>query len=241
MKYGAGLSSFSREFLERMRCLDELRGAQRDLVPYTASRKLPPNGRAEAGRVYYLLDASAVAHIYVADDDLTPKLDHFIEQKGLGRAFLMVPNFCIAETFNTLAKLHYRSASLDDEQYRLCREAFTQDIHNGQLLYHYELNRYHVLYIDHILPFEHLFETQRPKGMKKGAEWTLSTFDMLIISVGIELARMTGNSTYIPHLRPPPAQDQPGLDPPHARATGRARNTQLPEIRKVPLPAGLRR
>ena len=54
-----------------------------------------------------------------------------------------------------------------------------------------------MLYVDYIIPFEHLFEPQRPKGTRKGEDWTLSTFDMLIIAVGMELSRITAGATYV--------------------------------------------
>ncbi|MBZ5560822.1 MAG: hypothetical protein LAP13_00215 [Acidobacteriia bacterium] len=195
-KYKGVLPGFSPEFLDCIHELNAVRRAQRELQPFT--RNFQPLGKKqEEERLYYILDASAILHLYVIDEDLTPKLDHFVEQKGLGRAFLFVPNFCVAETFNTFAKFYYRWKSLTPEQYSRCTEAFKHDIHNGHLLYHYELNRYHVLNVDYIIPFEHLFEPKRPKGVKKGEEWTLSTFDILIIALGMELARITGGRTYI--------------------------------------------
>jgi hypothetical protein len=189
-------STFSPEFLDCIRELDAVRGTQRELEPFTRNYQALGKKREEE-RLYYILDASAVHHLYMVDDEMTPKLDHFVEQKGLGRAFLFVPNFCVAETFNTFAKYYYRRKSLSPEQYARCQEAFKHDIHNGHLLYHYELNRYHVLNVDHIIPFEHLFEPKRPKGTKKGEEWALSTFDILIIALGMELARITGGRTYV--------------------------------------------
>ncbi len=195
-KYSGLLPGFSPEFLDCIHELNAVRRAQKELQPFT--RNFQPLGKKqEEERLYYILDASAILHLYVIDEDLTPKLDHFVEQKGLGRAFLFVPNFCVAETFNTFAKFYYRWKSLTPDQYQRCADAFKHDIHNGHLLYHYELNRYHVLNVDYIIPFEHLFEPKRPKGAKKGEEWTLSTFDILIIALGMELARITGGRTYI--------------------------------------------
>ena len=195
-KYASAFEKLPPDFLERVRELDQVRNLQRPLEPYNR-RAQPLAGKKESDRLYYILDASAVHHLYVIDDELTPKLDHFIEQRGLGKAFLFMPNFCVAETLNTLAKLHYRRGLLNVDQYTRCRDAFVHDIHNGQLIYNYELNRYHILYMDYIIPYEHLFEPQRPKGAKKGEEWTLSTLDMLIIAIGMELARITGGFTYI--------------------------------------------
>lgn len=195
-KYGAGFSAFPQDFLERVRGLDEIRRCLKTTQAYSHKSGEPVSQRSQS-RVYYLFDASALHHLYVPDERLTEQLDHFIEQRGLGRAFLFVPNFCVAEVFNSLARKHYRQQELTSEQYRLCKEEFRRDIHNGLLFYHYELNRYHVLNTDYIVPFEHLFETHRPKGIKKGEEWRLSTLDLLIIGMGMELSRMTGGGAYV--------------------------------------------
>jgi hypothetical protein len=77
--------------------------------------------------------------------------------------------------------------------YHKSKEAFAHDIHNGQLLYHLELNRYHILNADYIIPFEHLFPSERPDG----SERHLSTFDVLIIAMAMELTRITGGATYV--------------------------------------------
>ena len=67
-KYGAGLTSFSRELLDRVRALDEVRSAQRDLAPYDVSRRLPVSGRAEAGRVYFSHDHGTMVVEYDGDE-----------------------------------------------------------------------------------------------------------------------------------------------------------------------------
>lgn len=185
-KYGDGLDTFQPDFIERVRGLDELRRLLRTMEPFPRRLAKSTNQKGES-RIYYLFDASAVHHLYVPDEQLIDRLDHFIEQRGLGRAFLFVPNFCVAEVFNSLARKHYRQKELTAEQYAQCKETFRRDIHNGLLFYHYELNRYHLLDTDYVVPFEHLFETARPKGEKKGQEWRLSTFDLLIIGMGMEL------------------------------------------------------
>lgn len=135
-------------------------------------------------KIYYLVDTSAVIHYYKSDPTLTPRIEHIIEQRGLGRAILFIPNFCIAEVFNTFAKFHFRTKELTANEYQSCCERFRQDIHNAKLFYHYELQRYHILNVDYIVPFEHQFFTQRDEF--------LSTFDILILAMGLELVRMVG-------------------------------------------------
>ncbi len=196
-KYRAVFEKLPATFLERVRGLDEIRRRRGPLAEFPGrGQELSPQAQTHA-RLYYLFDASAVIHLYVPDEKLTPRVDHFLEQRALGKAFLFIPNFCVAETFNTLARKHYRKNELDAELYALAKENFAQAMHGGHLFYHYEMSRYHVLDVDLIIPFEHKFLTQRPKGAKKGEEWTLSTFDVLIIAMGMELDRITGGALYI--------------------------------------------
>jgi len=139
-------------------------------------------------KIYYLIDTSAVIHHYKQDPKLTPRVEHLIEQQGLGRAVLFIPNFCIAEVFNTFAKLHYREKSLAEEGYQQCCEQFRHDIHNAKLFYHYELQRYHILNVDYIVPFEHQLLTEDDDY--------LSTFDIVILAMGIELVRIVGEKHF---------------------------------------------
>jgi hypothetical protein len=191
-KYGNGFTVFSTDFLDRVRTLDTIRQRRGEVTAYPKGER-PVSAAAEQKRLYYLFDASAILHVYMPDEGLTPLLDHFLEQRGLQKAFLYVPNFCVAETFNALARKYYREGELNEEMYRFCKEAFANDIHNGHLFYHLELNRYHVLDVDFIIPFEHLFPTERGDGTER----KLSTFDALIIAMGMELSRITGGATYV--------------------------------------------
>jgi hypothetical protein len=191
-KYNGKIASFSSEFVERVRELDELRKASGHIEPYPKPSGTDANATEER-RIYYLLDASVLVHLYVPDEQIIPQIDHLLEQRGLQKAFLYVPNFCVAETFNSIARKHYREGVLDAATYRKCKEAFANDIHNGQLLYHHELNRYHILNADYVIPFEHLFPSERADGTER----RLSTFDVLIIAMGMELMRITGGATYV--------------------------------------------
>ncbi len=145
---------------------------------------------------YYLLDSSAIIYHYIPSEypSKTSKIDYLIQEKQEGKAFLFMTNFCIAEVFNTFAKYHFRYKdyrNITQEDYEKCREDFKDAIHNAKLIYHYELNRYHILDVDYIVPFEHQYYPIR-KRQEKEKKWFLSTFDILFISAGIELVRMLG-------------------------------------------------
>jgi len=166
-------------------------------------------------RVFYLLDTNVALHHYIPDKKVTPQLDHIIEQHGLKKAFIFIPQFCVSEVFNTFAKLHYRKKETYPQEYqdlylndfkplsvfdyqKVCGN-FKADIKFGRLFYNYELSRYHVFNADHVITFEHQINLIR-KNVKTGKEepWLMSTFDILIIAMGIELARINGEDrTYI--------------------------------------------
>lgn len=167
------------------------------------------------GKHYYLLDTNAALRHYIPDKKITPQIDHIIEQHGLKKAFIFISQFCISELFNTFAKFHYRKKEsypeeyqesflkdfkpLSSEDYQKICSNFREDIKFGRLFYSYSLDRYHTFNADSIFPFEHQIELTR-KNHKTGKDepYFLSTFDILIIAMGIELARIHGDTrTYI--------------------------------------------
>jgi hypothetical protein len=131
----------------------------------------------------YLFDASAAVEIYVPRDERTKKiLRYIVDQRRLHKsAELLIPSFCIAEVFNTLARKHFGDKSLNRSAYEKSLSEFRQAVHWGNLLYPYELNRYHILAADNIIPVEHKVSKQHDRDH-------LSTFDILLIAMAYELA-----------------------------------------------------
>jgi predicted nucleic acid-binding protein len=131
----------------------------------------------------YLFDASAAVEIYSARSPKVEKAVRFIiDQKKIHRqAVLYIPNFCVVEVFNTLARKHFKDGTLDDAHYEDCLRRFRDDVHWGRTLYSYDLNRYHVLGADEIIPIEHHVTPESEHDH-------LSTFDILIIAMACELA-----------------------------------------------------
>ena len=58
---------------------------------------------------------------------------------------------------------------------------FRKDIHWATLLYPYDLNRYHILAADEIIPIEHHVSRRKERDY-------LSAFDILLIAMACELA-----------------------------------------------------
>jgi hypothetical protein len=131
----------------------------------------------------YLFDASAAVELYAPRNARREKIVRFIvEQKWpLKKAILYIPNFCVVEVFNTLARKCFRDSMLDKTQYESALNRFRNDIHWGRTLYSYELTRYHVIGADEIIPIEHHVASEHERDH-------LSTFEILIIAMASELA-----------------------------------------------------
>jgi len=111
-----------------------------------------------------------------------------MQKLGMGYATLFMPNFCIAEVFNTLGRMRYREGIIRNEQeYDIVKNAFRHHIRRGALISEYPLHIYHIYNADYIVPFEHQWDI----GEKQ--DWRLSTFDILIMGMGIELVKHFGD------------------------------------------------
>lgn len=144
-----------------------------------------------ASRYIYLLDTCAFVNYFRKQPDypdIEDKLNHIIEQKGLGKATIFMPNFCIAEVFNTFARLRYRDNRIhNDTEYETVKNAFRHHIRRGALIAEYPLHIYHIYNTDYIIPFEHQWDTGIDQDRR------MSTFDILIIGMGMELVRHFGD------------------------------------------------
>jgi len=136
----------------------------------------------------YLIDTCAWVHYYKGNEKVKALLNHIIEQKGLKRATLFMPSFCIAEVFNTFARWRYRGndIKISEDEYTAIKTAFRNHVRRGVIISEYPLHIYHIYNTDHIIPFEHQWEIDKGEA--------LSTFDILIIAMGVELVRHFGDS-----------------------------------------------
>ncbi len=98
---------------------------------------------------------------------------------------LYIPSFCIVEVLNTFARRYFRDSELGKTEYEDCLSRFRDDIHWGKTLYSYDLNRYHIVGADEIIPIEHGFRSDYERGH-------LSAFDILVITMACELAYLGG-------------------------------------------------
>jgi len=163
-------------------------------------------------RKYYLFDTSAAIHFYIPHPNpkVNAVLAYLLAQKASGHAFFYIPIFCIAEIFNTLAKHHFRTKEITKDVYDDAVSKVKDHIRNRQFFYPYSMDRYHNLNTDLIFPIEHQVDTEYsvtglPPGTPIGninlalaandphdhtGHYHLSTLDIAIIAMGIELRRV---------------------------------------------------
>lgn len=125
---------------------------------------------------YYLLDASAF--IYAVEKYEEPD---FIEEKENGEAFLYLPQFCVTEILNAYGRFFWEEGKLDSEDYTKWRGAFLKLVRDRKTIYCYDLHRYHIKNADKVFKVEHTID-------RIGSP--LSSFDILIIAMGIELKKI---------------------------------------------------
>ena len=132
--------------------------------------------------IYYLFDASALILFY---QKANKKLDEIFVSKAKNESFIYVPQFCVPEVFNTFARLYYRDKKISEDIYNQYCVAFKEHVSSRKVIYCYDLHRYHNLnahqlfIYDHTIPYDHINSTK-----------SLSTLDILIISMGMELKRI---------------------------------------------------
>jgi len=151
-----------------------------------------------------LLDANVTAAYYLAachqSSRMKARISNLFDSVRSGKAdiFLYLPNFCVAEVFSVFMKYRFgrwnrrvvkHTRLLKHTVYKKLVEQFESDIKNGRFIYHYELSRYHVLGINLVAPINHYFQIKRKQNVLPPA----GTFDDLIISMGIHLARIHGH------------------------------------------------
>lgn len=125
-------------------------------------------------------------------------------------AMLIVPNFVVAEILNYFAYHQFRKLGQNKEQakdgYKRLKDRFIDQIRYSPHLdferksdgekwfFNYELNRHHILNLDKIFPIEHnTFPLEQDPNIQEG-KVSLSPFDMLLISVAIELETLVGRN-----------------------------------------------
>jgi len=85
-------------------------------------------------KYYYLLDTCALISLFDQTNlFLTRKIEKIFEQRFKDKAFIYMPNFCIAEVFNTFAKLKYRKEKISDEVYKTLKDEFRNLIRGGRI------------------------------------------------------------------------------------------------------------
>lgn len=153
---------------------------------------------------YLLIDANVAAGYYlpecISNKNAARNIELILDYARLNKdeVFIYIPNFCVAETVSVFIKKSFSKwnkqvkSTIDTRVYKSLVNQFQNDIHNGSFLYHLELNRYHVLGINLVAPIDHYFKISKQVPKKNNIN-PASTFDHLIISMGIQLVKIHGS------------------------------------------------
>lgn len=153
---------------------------------------------------YILFDTNVVAAYYLPHSSRSEKLRDRVKaifdarRSSSEKIFFYLPNFCVAEVFSVFMKHSFSSwnrhvkKTIDTRIYNSLVNQFQEDIHNANLIYHYELSRYHILGVNLVAPVDHYFQYTRRVGGKRKNLVPMGTYDHMIISMGVQLTRLHG-------------------------------------------------
>ena len=144
---------------------------------------------------------------------------HITQQRVTNKAIILMPSFCIAEVRNTLAKwqFRYKNVFRSKEHYDTVFGTFISHVHDRKFFYSCDLNRHHNLNTSAVTEIEHTTETEfHATGLPVGTDsvaineklrekhphdhtgrYYLSTLDILIIAMGMELKKITGAEIHL--------------------------------------------
>jgi hypothetical protein len=156
--------------------------------------------------MYFIIDANIAAGYYLPQSMTSEKARYRIKciidyiRLNIDKHFIYIPNICIAETFSVFYKYAFgawnphviKNGKITRTQFLDIVDKFQTDIHNGKFMYHYEVNRYHILGINYIAPIDHYFQYSRKTNAKKRIT-PMGTFDHIIISMAMHLSHIHGN------------------------------------------------
>jgi hypothetical protein len=111
--------------------------------------------------------------------------------KAAGRAFLYVPNFCIAEAMCAFAKKCwqeklYGTGSGARNAFNEFRDALLEHVVSSKILYSFELSRRHLILAHNVYERAATISSSLRSGKP------LSTLDVLMISMGLDLMNVHG-------------------------------------------------
>ena len=163
-----------------------------------------------ANRYHLLFDSSVVLPYYLPQATKNKKCASRVKiildsvRKQRTDAICYIPNICVAEVIANMDRQVYSKwdkqinkqyggdgKTLHTATYRAARTKFFNDIHNGELFYQYELNRYHILALDLIAPVD-----KYRKFYRKGRQMSMGAFDLLIGAMALHLKKVHGGEHF---------------------------------------------
>lgn len=159
---------------------------------------------------YILVDAGIAAAAFAPKTTRSQKLVSRSATLLLGKssmfdAQLLIPNFCIGETFAVFEKYRWGAKwnkhvnpamKLTPSEFRSARKYFHDAIHNGTRLLQVALDRYHILCLDLVAPINAAYRIKRDRGKKKYVS-PAGTYDLTLLAMGIWLQKQFGEATFM--------------------------------------------
>jgi hypothetical protein len=161
-------------------------------------------------KLHLLFDSSVILPYYMPEATKNANCASRVKvildsvRKQRTNAICYIPNICAAEVIANMDRQAYSSwdtqinkqyggpgKTLHTAKYRAARKKFFEDIHNGELFYQYELNRYHILALDLIAPVDKYM-----KFYRKGNQRSMGAFDLLVGSMALHLKRLHGGERF---------------------------------------------
>jgi hypothetical protein len=164
---------------------------------------------------HILIDACVAAAFYAPKTTRSAVLVERATKLFTGRSpsqdyQLLMPNFCIGETFAVFEKYRWGASwnehvnertRLGTREFNRIRRRFHVDIQNGARIMQVELNRYHILCLDLIAPINAAYRISRDrrKGKRKQRKPVrpASTYDLLFVAMGMWLQKQLGSENFV--------------------------------------------
>lgn len=155
---------------------------------------------------FFLLDTNVVVDYYVGNPKVKKVFEDLLNKQKNNKCIIFIPNFCIGEAFNILANLCYYKNEISPEDFKKAKMKLISDVSRDyeykrpQIYCHVELSRYHLLNAHLIYqPAWDFLKRSHEQGKyikKDGSKKFPSTFDLLVIAQGIELAHTYSDNDF---------------------------------------------
>ncbi|OIO01165.1 hypothetical protein COY52_07165 [Candidatus Desantisbacteria bacterium CG_4_10_14_0_8_um_filter_48_22] len=160
---------------------------------------------------FFLLDANVIVDYYLGRHEVQRVFNDLLRRRQEGRCLIFIPDFCISEIFSTFAKKCYYEKDardrISEQQFRKAKWDFIDDTSRdleykrAQPYTHVELSQNHLINAHLVYQPAWDFvkkEHVRKKLVRKDGTYKFpSTFDLLVIAQGVEMAKLYSDEDFV--------------------------------------------